>query len=163
MKIEKLNDAFGRDARNVISKAHDKSIQGALACLETFYFSFNNKDIETFRKVWLDHELIQLNNPLGGIMRGIKPINELYKKIFTGEATVWVEFSDIVLYHSNNTATFAGREKGEFSLNGQTIDLQIRTTRFLTFSEDEKQWFQIHHHGSIDNADLLKRYQDALK
>lgn len=59
--------------------------------------------------------------------------------------------------------TFAGREIGEFSINGQKIDLQIRTARFFGYSDSEKQWFQLHHHGSINNVDLLDRYQKAVR
>jgi len=163
MKIDKLDEKFGINARNLIDSTKEKSISGALACIETFYYSFNNKDLETFKKVWLNHELIQLNNPLGGIIRGIVPILEMYDRIFNGQASVWVELSDIVMYQSNDMVTFAGREIGEFKINGQTIDLQIRTTRFFGFSETDNQWFQIHHHGSIDNVDLLDRYQKAVK
>lgn len=59
--------------------------------------------------------------------------------------------------------TFAGREIREFKINGQTIDLQIRTSRFFWFSDTDYQWFQIHLHGAIDNVDLLDRYQNAVK
>jgi hypothetical protein len=163
MQIEKLDRKFGREAKNLIDQTKVKNLAGAIACLETFYYSFNNKDLNTFKKVWLNHDLIQLNNPLGGIMRGITPIVDLYDKIFNGQATVWVELGDIVFYQSKDMVTFAGRETGEFNINGQTIELQIRTTRFLGYSEVEKQWFQIHHHGSIDNVDLLDRYQKAVK
>jgi hypothetical protein len=69
MKIEKLTRTFGPASRNFIDKAVEKSLEGAIACLETFYYSFNNKDLEIFRKIWLNDELIQLNNPLGGIIR----------------------------------------------------------------------------------------------
>lgn len=163
MRIEKLNRKFGREAQNLIDQTKEKNLDGAIACLETFYYSFNNRDLDIFKKIWLNHELIQLNNPLGGIMRGIVPIVELYDRIFNGQANVWVELGDIVLYQSSDIVTFAGREIGEFTISGQTIDLQIRTTRFFGFFEIEKQWFQIHHHGSIDNVDILDRYQKAVR
>jgi hypothetical protein len=163
MKIDKLNRTFGRDSQNKVDKAKNKNFDGAIACLETFYYAFNNKDIEVFKKIWLDNELIQLNNPLGGIMRGITPIVELYNSIFNSPANVWVDFTDIVCYQSDDMVTFAGREIGEFSGNGQTIDLQIRTSRFFGYSDKEKQWFLIHHHGSIDNVDLLDKYQKAVR
>ncbi len=163
MRIEKLNRKFGRNAKNLINQAKDKNLEGAIACLETFYHSFNNKNLDIFKKIWLNHELIQLNNPLGGIMRGIIPIVELYDKIFNGQASVWVEFNDIVLYHSNEMVIFAGREIGEFISDGQKIELQIRTTRLFGYSDEDKQWFQLHHHGSIDNVDLLDRYQKGVR
>lgn len=98
MKIDKLKSEFGIDAKNKIEHANQTSIEGALACLETFYYSFNNKDIDTLKKIWYQNDLIQLNNPLGGIVRGISPIVEVYDKIFNGQAKVWVKFTDIIYY-----------------------------------------------------------------
>jgi hypothetical protein len=163
MELKSIEQIFGQDSKNLIDKATDKDFNGALACLETFYYAFNNRDLDTFKKIWLNHELVQLNNPLGGIIRGIGPITELYDRIFNGWAKVWVELTDIVCFQSKEMITFAGREIGEFSVNGQTIDLQIRTTRFFAYSDDKGQWFQLHHHGSIDNVELLDRYQRAVK
>jgi hypothetical protein len=163
MVITKLDRTFGRNSLNRIEKTKTKDLAGALSCIETFYYAFNQKDIGTFRKVWLNNELIQLNNPLGGIIRGIDPITEVYNKIFNGPASVWVELTDIVCYQSADTITFAGREIGEFVVNNQKIDLQIRTTRFFGYSDEQEQWFQIHHHGSIDDVLLLDKYQKAVK
>lgn len=162
MEINNINMTFGLDSKNLFDKTTDKGFLGALASLETFYYAFNNRDIDTFKKIWLNHELIQLNNPLGGIIRGILPITELYNKIFNGQARVWVELTDVVSYISNEMITFAGQEIGEFSIEGQTIDLNIRTTRIFGYSDNKGQWFQIHHHGSIDNVELLDRYQKAV-
>ncbi len=163
MELNRINRTFGRESKNLIDKTTDKSLLGATSCLETFYYAFNNKDLETFKRVWLKHELIQLNNPLGGIIRGIEPITELYDRIFNGQASVWVELTDIVYFQSSEMIAFAGREIGEFSIQGQTIDLQIRTTRFFGYSDNNGQWVQLHHHGSIDNVELLDRYQKAVR
>jgi hypothetical protein len=163
MRINKLPETFGRKAQNRLDHTKEKSLEGAISCLETFYYAFNNKDLEIFKKIWFNDALIQLNNPLGGIIRGIHPIIELYERIFNGPASVWVEFSDIVYYQSADMITFVGRETGEFSINNQKINLQIRTTRFFGYADKDNQWFQIHHHGSIDNAELLDSYQKAVK
>jgi len=49
-----------------------------------------------------------------------------------------------------------GRERGYFqSEDGQRLDLAIRTTR--VFRWDGSHWRQIHHHGSIDDAQMLAR------
>lgn len=58
---------------------------------------------------------------------------------------------------------FAGTEIGEFSTNNETIALKIRTTRILGYLDNENSWFQLHHHGSIDDSDLLSQYQKAVK
>lgn len=163
MKFNKLNQEFGIDAKNNIENVNQQSIDGALACLETFYYSFNNKDIDTFKKVWYNNDLIQLNNPLGGIVRGINPIVEVYDKIFNSQAKVWVKFTDIIYYASDEMIVFAGTEIGEFSTYNETIPLKIRTSRIFGYLDNEKRWFQLHHHGSIDNSDLLYKYQNAVK
>jgi len=139
----------------------NETFTGAIAALETFYYSFNNKDIDTFNQIWVSHDLVQLNNPVGGIIRGIKDISALYTRIFQGEADVWVEFQDIVTYDFNECVVFAGLEKGQFKINNRNIDLEIRTTRFFAYVNGK--WGQIHHHGSIDNAELLKNYQNAVR
>lgn len=82
----------------------------------------------------LEHELIQLNNLLGGILRGYEPIAALYGKIFDGSARVWVELSDIVESETDDMVVFAGREKGEFSRGDKSLALSIRTSRVV-------QWF----------------------
>ena len=163
MKMSKLNQEFGVDAKNNIEYVNRKSINGALADLETFYYSFNNKDIDTFKKVWYNNDLIQLNNPLGGIVRGIHPIVEVYDKIFNGQAKVWVKFTDILYYATEEMVVFAGTEIGEFSTHNETIPLKIRTSRIFGYLDNEKSWFQLHHHGSIDNSELLNKYQNAVK
>ena len=163
MMLSKLNREFGVDSKNNLRDVNKKSIDGALACLETFYYSFNNRDISTFRKVWYDNDLIQLDNPLGGIVRGIKPIMEVYDKIFNGQASVWVNFQDIICYATEKMLVFTGTEIGEFSIHSQTIPLKIRTSRIFVYLDNEECWFQLHHHGSIDNSELLLKYQNAVK
>jgi hypothetical protein len=163
MILNQLDKTFGLTAQNKIEDTKLKSFEGALACLETFYYSFNNKDLNTFKKIWYKNNLIQLNNPLGGIVRGIEPITNIYDKIFNGKASIWVEFTDIVCYQTPEMIVFAGVEIGESKTKDETINLKIRTTRIFGYSEDDKSWFQLHHHGSIDNAKLLDKYQKAVR
>ncbi len=163
MNIIKLHQTFGRSSENLLSNAAHPHLEGAMAAIETFYHAFNNRDLALFSKIWLPHPLIQLNNPLGGMIRGIDPINSLYEKIFNGQARVWVELKDIVCYESPEMVVFAGQENGEFTIHGETIDLKIRTTRFFGFYQADNQWFQVHHHGSIDQVALLDQYQKAVK
>lgn len=162
MKMDKLNQEFGIDAKNKSSLLHLSSMEGALACLESFYYGFNNKNLDALKKVWYNDGLIQLNNPVGGIVRGISPIMKVYEKIFNSQASVWVRLTDIVYYATAEMVVFAGTEIGEFTINGETIALKIRTSRVFGYLKDEKSWFQLHHHGSIDHSDLLSTYQAAV-
>lgn len=163
MQIGKLNREFGLEAKSTAAYIHQQSLEGAQDALELFYYGFNNKDLEALKKVWYNKELIQLNNPVGGIIRGIDSIMQLYDTIFSGEATVWVKLTDIVYYITPEMAVFAGTEIGEFEINDETIPLKIRTSRVFYYPENERRWYQVHHHGSIDNPGLLHSYQAAIK
>ena len=163
MIIATLHETIiGRDARDLREVAVEHSAVGARAALETFYYAFNQKSLPVFDAIWANDPLIQLNNPLGGIQRGHTQIRELYRRIFEGPADVWVEFYDFVAYFDQNVAVYAGRERGSFTVNDTTIPLAIRTTRVFRYLGNGLGWRQVHHHGSIDDADLLRRYQTAV-
>lgn len=155
--------SYGRTAENRINLANQYSIEGARALVESFYYAFNQRNFEVFSQVWANDNLIQLNNPLGGILRGYEAIASLYQSIFTGAASVWVELSDIVEYQSNDTVIFAGREQGEFKKTKIIVPLSIRTTRIIQWLGSDIGWKQTHHHGSIDDPKLLAEYQQAVR
>ncbi len=161
MMIAMVDAVFGRDARSLLPQTRQEGTDGALAALETFYHAFNQRSLPTLEAIWADHALVQLNNPLGGILRGRTAIGQLYTRVFTGAARVWVEFADIVAYTSAGTAVFAGRERGEFTVGSITVPLSIRTSRVFDH-QDGIGWRQVHHHGSIDDVDLLRTYQQAV-
>jgi hypothetical protein len=54
-----------------------------------------------------------------------------------------------------------GRKRGEFRVGDAVIPLAIRTTRI--FRMIAGHWRQVHHHGSIEDAELLARYQAAVR
>jgi hypothetical protein len=161
--ISLSQNSYGRDSANRIDGVREPGIQGARMLMESFYFAFNNKDLDVFGNVWANHEFIQLNNPLGGILRGYESIAALYEQIFTGTASVWVELSDIVEFQTEKMIVFAGRESGEFTKNNRTIPLSIRTSRVIQWFGSETGWKQVHHHGSIDDPHLLDNYQQAVR
>lgn len=154
---------YGRAAINRIHQANKHSIDGARALLESFYYAFNHRKMDVLSQVWANDALIQLNNPLGGILLGYEPIATLYQSIFTGPASVWVELSDIIEYQSNDMMVFAGREHGEFTKGEISVPLSIRTSRIIQWLGSDVGWKQTHHHGSIDDPELLAKYQQAVR
>lgn len=161
MTYTRITRTFGRDSANRLDDTQQPGLPGALAALESFYFAFNNGNIDVLTRVWIHDPLIRLKNPLGGVLEGIEPVSALYEGIFNGPADVWVEFSEIVAYELADSATvFSGRERGEFARNGVTVDLDIRTTR--VFHRVDGMWGQAHHHGSIAEPDLLTTYRNAV-
>lgn len=156
-----IEQSYGRGARNRIEETGDAGVEGARAALESFYHSFNQQSGEVLRDVWADDPLVQLNNPLGGILRGIEGVVDLYDKIFHGPADVWVEFHDIMEHAGSDVVMFAGRERGEFRIGDTAVPLDIRTTR--VFAYDGERWGQVHHHGSITDPAALAEYQMAVQ
>lgn len=160
--IEKTEISFGPDSRNRLSEADDPSVEGARAALESFYYALNNRDIATLRADWADHPLVQLNNPVGGIIRGADGVAALYEKVFAGELNLKVTFTDVIAYLGDGHAVFAGRETGHYTIPDRTVvPLEIRTSRYFRY--EESRWRQYHHHGSIDDAAALLAYQRAVR
>lgn len=131
-----------------------------LQAIAGFYKAFNEGDLELMKKVWLNSEEASMNNPLGGIMRGWKNIEGVYDRIFNGPAQVYVEFYDFTVHEAEGMFLVTGRERGYFKTDQSKIDLAIRTSR--VFVRKEGQWKQLQHHGSIDNPELLKMYQEGV-
>jgi len=83
---------FGPKARNQLPAAADPSPAGAVAALETFYYALNHRDIDAMTAVWSPHELAQLNNPVGGLLRGGPEAVALYARIFDSGTHLEVTF-----------------------------------------------------------------------
>jgi ketosteroid isomerase-like protein len=110
---------------------------------------------------WDNSEEASMDNPLGGIKRGWPEIRQVYERIFTGQATVRVEFHDYTLHEAGEVFWVVGRERGRLEQDGRTLDLAIRTSRL--FRRSAGGWRQVHHHGSMDDPALLDAYQRAVK
>lgn len=144
----------------VIDGSEIKNESSEIMALSKFYKAFNNQDILLMEQSWLNTADISMDNPIGGIRRGWEEIGNGYHKIFNGNAKVYVEFYDFSIHKTTNMFFATGRERGYFKTDTFEISLAIRTTRIFILVDGN--WRQIHHHGSIDNPDLLKTYQEAI-
>jgi len=122
--------------------------------LSLFYSAFNRASMPLMELSWLNNDEVSMDNPIGGIRRGWDEIRNGYDKIFNGKAKVYVEFYDFTIHKTDKMFFATGRERGFFKTNELEIPLDIRTSRIFIFHNGT--WRQIHHHGSIDNPDLLK-------
>jgi ketosteroid isomerase-like protein len=128
--------------------------------LEQFYAAFNGRNLALMAENWAQTDEIALDNPLGGIRRGWNEIRPLYERVFGGPARVYVEFHDFTLHVGDDCFYAVGRERGHYRLGDTELALAIRTSR--VYRKIEGRWKQVHHHGSIDDPDLLARYQSAV-
>ena len=132
--------------------------------LHNFYKAFNNKDFTLIKENWLHSEEIAMDNPLGGIKRGLEEIEGVYKRIFSGKAKVYVEFYDYTIIEMQDAFCCVGRERGSIKVGDTEIKLAIRTSRVYkkVNVNGTKEYRQVHHHGSIEDPALLKKYQELL-
>ena len=137
---------------------NDGTPHGALV---QFYAAFNGRDLNLMEQNWLQSPESAMDNPLGGIMRGWENIAQVYRRIFEGQAQVYVEFYDYSIHEQGDSFFAVGRERGQFTVNGLTINLAIRTSRI--FKKENGKWEQVHHHGSIEDPTLLAEYQRLVK
>ncbi|VXC15487.1 conserved hypothetical protein [Flavobacterium sp. 9AF] len=142
----------------VIDGAGIKNESSEIMAILKFYKAFNSQDMLLMEQSWLDTADISMDNPIDGIRWGWEEIGKGYDKIFKGKAKVYVEFLDFSIHKTLIFAT--GRERGYFKTDSIEIPLTIRTTRIFVLIDGN--WRQIHHHGSIDNPDLLKTYQETI-
>lgn len=126
-----------------------------------FYQAFNGADLSLMQQNWLNSEEIAMDNPLGGIKRGWHEIESVYRRIFEGRAKVYVEYYDYTIVTFNGGFCAIGRERGSVEIEGETLELAIRTSR--VYKEAEEGYKQIHHHGSIEDPKLLETYQNFVK
>jgi ketosteroid isomerase-like protein len=128
--------------------------------LADFYHAFNTRNLEAMADNWLHTEEVSMSNPLGGVRRGWDDISAVYKRIFEVRAEVYVEFYDYSIHESEAFFCAVGRERGYFKNAEEKLDLAIRTSRI--YQKQEGCWRQLHHHGSIEQAELLKAYQTRV-
>lgn len=141
-----------------------KEPQGDLSspyqALVQFYCAFNSRNMQMMSENWAQSDDIAMDNPLGGIKRGWAEIQLVYERIFSGTAEVYVEYFDYTIHETAEMFYAVGRERGYFRLGEEEIKLAIRTSRI--FRKVNGRWRQVHHHGSIEDPQLLARYQAAV-
>jgi ketosteroid isomerase-like protein len=129
--------------------------------LSQFYRALNARDGALMEQNWDGSPEAAMDNPLGGIKRGWADIRQTYEALF---ATPWAysfEFWDYTLHRGTDVFWVVGRERGRLSKPGETLELAIRTTRLFRWVGG--RWRQIHHHGSIDDPQMLASYLAAVR
>ncbi|MEW6585216.1 MAG: nuclear transport factor 2 family protein [Nitrospirota bacterium] len=144
----------------ITGKEKRGDLSSPFQALVQFYCAFNSRNMQMMSENWAQSDEIVMDNPLGGIKRGWTEIQAVYESIFNGPLEVYVEFFDYTIHETSEIFYAAGRERGYFRTTGEEIRLLIRTSRI--FRKLEGRWRQVHHHGSIDDPQLLSRYQAAV-
>ena len=128
--------------------------------LIAFYKAFNARNADAAANNWAREYSIAMSNPIGGIRRNWNAIREGYGKIMQCKARVYVEYHDYNFHQFEDIFYVEGRERGSLVTDNIQLGLKIRTSRIYKLFGSE--WKQVHHHGSMDNPELLQRYQQAI-
>jgi ketosteroid isomerase-like protein len=104
---------------------------------------------------------VAIDNPLGGIRRGADEPHKMYEGVFKSPADVHVVFWDYTIHRAGDVFWAVGRERGTYRDGDAVKELNIRTTRI--FQLIGGRWRQMHHHGSIADAQLLAEYQSSVR
>jgi ketosteroid isomerase-like protein len=149
------------EGRPITGGEERQGMSGPMRALTDFYSAFNGRDMEKMSANWVQTDEVSMDNPVGGIRRGWEEVRAVYERIFSGPASVHVEFHDYTMHIAGEIFYAVGRERGEFRSGGTIVPLAIRTSRIYRLVDG--RWRQVHHHGSIDDPELLLRYQSAVK
>lgn len=129
--------------------------------LAQFYKAFNSRDLAMIDDNFAASDEVAIDNPLGGIRRGADVPHKMYEVVFKSPADVHVEFYDYTIDRVGDVFWAVGRERGTYRDGDALKDLNIRTSR--VFRLINGRWRQVHHHGSIEDANLLADYQNAVR
>lgn len=129
--------------------------------LSEFYQALNHRDLGLMARNWAQTDEAGMDNPVGGIKRGWDEIRAVYAQVFSRPEPFWFEFHDYSYHQAGEVFYVVGRERGEYRSGQTVLDMAIRTSRIFRLIEGE--WRQVHHHGSIDDAELLSQYQRAVR
>ena len=152
----------GRPIQTPVTGAEETTDQRhALHALAQFYRALNSRDLRVMQENWTNSAEAVMDNPLGGIKRGWSEIRTIYERLFANAGTYRFEFYDYTLHETGDVFYVIGRERGELDVNGRRMLLAIRTTRIFRRDTD-RRWRQVHHHGSIDDPEVLAAYQNAV-
>lgn len=129
--------------------------------LAQFYRALNTRDLALMEQNWENSPEAAMDNPLGGIRRGWREIRRTYEALFNSSWSYSFEFWDYTVHRSPEVFWVIGRERGRLSKTGEALELAIRTTRL--FRKSAGGWCQTHHHGSIEDPQMLARYLSAVR
>lgn len=131
-----------------------KAPEGALA---EFYRAFNSRDLTLMEQNWAGDESV-LFHELGGVRYGWEEIKELYEQtLLSSQAGVLMTLHDYRIDRFSDSFFATGLERGLLRTQKDVLEFRIRATKM--FGWRGGRWRQIHHHGSIEEPELLANYQ----
>jgi ketosteroid isomerase-like protein len=152
VKIEQT-PVTGRERKELLSPQ--------MKALSEFYQALNHRDLDLMERNWAHTDEVVMDNPVGGIKRGWDEIRAVYTQVFSRPEPFWFEFHSYSYHEAGEIFYVVGRERGEYRSGETVLNMAIRTSRIFRLIDG--RWRQVHHHGSIEDANLLTQYQLAVR
>ncbi len=162
-----LDGVVVRGERDMLAEASAPGLDGARAALETFFYAFNTRSADLYKRIWADDPLVQVGSPIAGIVRGSARIAALSERMASGSMRVQTVLEDIVAYVTPELVVFTGRETGSYT-HGSERDAvselpNVDSICIFRYIAEQGGWRQVYHHVSLDDADQLAQYQRAVR
>lgn len=145
----------------VTGREQKRQLTPQMRALSKFYQALNDRDMELMTQSWAQTGEAVMDNPVGGVKRDWVEIRAVYDRIFDNPGQYWFEFYDYSYHEAGEIFYVVGRERGEYRAGEAVLKMAIRTSR--VFRRIDGEWRQVHHHGSIDDPELLAAYQKAVR
>jgi ketosteroid isomerase-like protein len=131
-----------------------------IAALTDFYRALNTGDLDLMAQVWWTTDEVSVVNPFGGVVRGWNDISAMYARMFRS-MRFQLALCDYTIHIIGSVFYAVGRERGHIETSRQRLELEVHTTR--VFRLEVSRWHQAHHHGSVDDPEMLQLYKRAME
>lgn len=152
-------DSFTPCARTINGRGDASSLSGPEQAIHRFYKAFNEKDMAAMARIWSNTEDVTAQNPAGGTRRGWSDLQWVYEKVLGSPAGITAEFYDYTIHVAGEVFWSVGRERIFMNQNGEAVVITVRITRI--FRRVDGVWRLVHLHGSFEDPDMLREYQQA--
>ncbi len=162
-----LDGVVVRGERNMLDETAAPGLDGARAALETFYYAFNTRSADLYKRIWADDPLVQVGSPVAGIIRGSARIAALSERMASGPMRVQTVLEDIVAYVTPELVVFTGRETGSYTRGDESDAMtnlpNVDSICVFRYIAEQGGWRQVYHHVALNDAEQLAQYQRAVR
>lgn len=133
------------------------------AASNQFYLALNrmlNGDASQLAEIWSHGATVTTMHPVGGRDVGWDHVRQSWEQVAQLASDGDVHLDDQLIQVEGDTAYELGIERGQFSLAGEAIAIEIRVTNI--YRREPGGWRIVHHHADSAQSmiDALNRVQE---
>lgn len=102
-------------------------------------------------KAWEQSPDTVIISPLADVVTGWPEVRRSYDPLFGGPMRITTEFYDYSIHQSGDIFYEIGRERGQWTIGGKTLQLTPRAMNIFRRRKDGS-WKLVHHHISLEGA-----------